>query len=101
MMMDVVVIEFYLFEGFVDVVLYFVGSKVYVVYGWMLDSGFGVFVLGESEVDDFGGFDVVDLIGMLLIVLLFLGEGLKCCLVLWMFECVVGMVVGCNGFVLW
>jgi 3-isopropylmalate dehydrogenase len=94
---DVVVTESHLLDALVDAASHFAGSKATVAYGWMPDSGPGVFAPGESEADDVGGFDAADPTGMLLTASLLLGEGLDRRAASRTLERAVGTAAGRNG----
>jgi 3-isopropylmalate dehydrogenase len=91
---DVVLTEAHLFDALVDAASHFAGSEASVAYGWMPETGPGVFAPGASEADDVAGFDVADPTGILLTASLLLGEGLKCHAASRTLERAVGAVAG-------
>jgi isocitrate/isopropylmalate dehydrogenase len=74
--LDVVVTEPQLYTGVVDAAVHFTGSGSRVAFGWMQESGPGLFAPGTAEPDDVAGFGVADPTGMLLTAALLLAEGL-------------------------
>jgi 3-isopropylmalate dehydrogenase len=91
---DIVLTEAHLLDALVDAASHFAGSEASVAYGWMPESGPGVFAPGASEADDVAGFDVADPTGILLTASLLLGEGLKCHAASRTLERAVGAVAG-------